>query len=168
MFVDAPLTGFSRAVGKGTDKDFAGVDQDLKAFTKFIVRWVTVNQRWNSPKYLFGESYGTTRSAGLAASLQEEGISLNGVILLSSILNYNVMSPGLDADYAGNLPSYAAIAYYYNKIQNKPADMNAFLQQVRAFASGDYAEALSEGDAIAPEHLDAVAQKVAQYTGLSV
>ena len=168
VFVDAPLTGFSRAVGKGTDKDFAGVDQDLKAFTKFIVRWVTVNQRWNSPKYLFGESYGTTRSAGLAASLQGEGISLNGVILLSSILNYNVMAAGLDVDYVGNLPSYAAIAYYYNKIQNKPADMNAFLQQVRAFASGDYAEALSEGDAITPEHLDAVAQKVSQYTGLSV
>jgi carboxypeptidase C (cathepsin A) len=167
VFVDAPLTGFSRAVGKGTDKDFAGVDQDLKAFTKFIVRWVTVNQRWNSPKYLFGESYGTTRSAGLAASLQENGISLNGVILLSSILNYNVMAAGLDVDYAGNLPSYAAIAYYYNKIQNKPSDMNAFLQQVRAFASGEYAEALSEGDAITPEHLDAVAQKVSQYTGLS-
>ena len=168
VFVDAPLTGFSRAVGKATDKDFAGVDQDLKAFTKFIVRWVTVNQRWNSPKYLFGESYGTTRSAGLAASLQEDGISLNGVILLSSVLNYNVMAPGLDVDYVGCLPSYAAIAYYYNKVQNKPADMQAFLKQVRAFASGDYAEALSEGDAITPEHLDAIAQKVSQYTGLSV
>lgn len=168
VFIDAPLTGFSRPVGKGTPKDFTGVDQDLKAFTKFIVRWVTVNDRWNSPKYLFGESYGTTRSAGLSDSLEGDGIYLNGIVLLSSILNYNVMSPGLDTDYVGNLPSYAAIAYYHNKLQNKPADMKAFLEQVRTFARSDYAEALSEGDAITPEHLDAIAQKVSQFTGLSV
>lgn len=168
VFIDAPMTGFSRAVGKATPKDFTGVDQDLKAFDKFIMRWITVSQRWNSPKYLFGESYGTTRSAGLADSLQNDGISLNGVILLSSILNYYVMSPGLDVEYVGNLPSYAAIAWYHNKIPNKPADMKAFLNEVRAFARGDYAEALAEGDQIAPEHFDAIAQKVAQYTGLSV
>ncbi|HEV2279845.1 MAG TPA: peptidase S10 [Acidobacteriaceae bacterium] len=168
VFIDAPLTGFSRPVGKGTPKDFTGVDQDLKAFTKFIVRWVTVNDRWNSPKYLFGESYGTTRSAGLSDSLEGDGIYLNGIVLLSSILNYNVMSPGLDADYVGNLPSYAAIAYYHNKLQNKPADMKAFIEQVRTFARGDYAEALWEGDAITPEHLNAIAQKVSQFTGLSV
>ena len=168
VFVDAPLTGFSRAVGKGTPKDFNGVDQDLKAFTKFITRWVTVNQRWNSPKYLFGESYGTTRSAGLADSLQGEGISLNGVILLSSILNYNILSPGLDADYIGNLPSYAAIAWYYNKIPNKPADIRAFLKDARAFARGEYAEALAQGDQISPQQLDAVATKMSQFTGLGV
>ncbi len=168
VFVDAPLTGFSRAVGKGTAKDFAGVDQDLKAFDKFIQRWVTVNQRWNSPKYLFGESYGTTRSAGLAESLQNSGISLNGIVLLSSILNYNVMAPGLDTGYIGNLPSYAAIAWYHNKLQNKPANVKAFLNEVRAFAGGDYAEALWEGDHLSPEKFDAVAAKVAQYTGLSV
>ncbi len=168
VFIDAPLTGFSRAVGKGTAKDFTGVDQDLHAFDKFILRYVTVNQRWNSPKYLFGESYGTTRSAGLSAMLQNDGISLNGIVLLSSILNYNVSAPGLDVEYVGNLPSYAAIAWYYNKIQNKPADLKAYLKEVRAFARGDYAEALSEGDGIAPEHLDAIAAKVAQYTGLSV
>lgn len=167
VFIDAPLTGFSRAVGKGTAKDFTGVDQDLKAFDKFILRWVTVNQRWNSPKYLFGESYGTTRSAGLADSLEGDGISLNGVILLSSILNYNVMAPGLDEDYVGNLPSYAAIAWYYNKISNKPADVKAFLNEVRTFALGDYTEALAQGDRISPERLDAVAAKMASYTGLS-
>jgi len=167
VFIDAPLTGFSRAVGKGTPKDFTGVDQDLKAFDKFILRYVTVNQRWNSPKYLFGESYGTTRSAGLSATLQADGISLNGIVLLSSILNYNASSPGLDVEAIGNLPSYAAIAWYYNKVQNKPADIKAYLQDVRAFARGDYAEALAEGDGISPEHLDAIAAKVAQYTGLS-
>lgn len=168
VFIDAPLTGFSRPVGKGTPKDFTGVDQDLKAFTKFIVRWVTVNERWNSPKYLFGESYGTTRSAGLSDSLEGEGIYLNGIVLLSSVLNYNDGAPGLDIEYVGNLPSYAAIAWYHNKLANKPADLKAFLEQARTFARTDYAAALSEGDAIAPEHLDAIAQKVSQFTGLSV
>ena len=94
MFIDAPLCGFSRAVGKGTAKDFAGTDQDIQAFEKFIVRYITVNQRWNSPKFLFGESYGTTRSAGLVAALQNDGIEFNGVTLLSSILNYNRRAPG--------------------------------------------------------------------------
>jgi carboxypeptidase C (cathepsin A) len=168
VFIDAPLTGYSRAVGKGQPKDFNGVDQDLKAFGKFISRYITVNQRWNSPKFLMGESYGTTRSAGLAALLQNQGISLNGVILVSSILNYNDLADGLDEDYIGNLPSYAAIAYHFNKLQNKPADLKAFLQEVRNFAGGDYAEALSEGDKISPDHLNAIAQKVASYTGLSV
>lgn len=168
VFIDAPLTGFSRAVGKGTAKDFTGVDQDLKAFTKFIERWVTVNNRWNSPKYLFGESYGTTRSAGLADSLQGAGISLNGVVLLSSILNYNVEGPGLDATFIGNLPSYAAIAWYHNKIQNKPSDLQAYLREVRALARGEYAEALWQGDSLPQAQFDSVAAKVAQYTGLPV
>jgi carboxypeptidase C (cathepsin A) len=168
VFIDAPLTGFSRAVGTATARDFAGVDQDLKAFDKFVLRWVTANQRWNSPKYLFGESYGTTRSAGLADALQNDGLSLNGVILLSSILNYNAMAAGLDVQFVGYLPSYAAIAWYYNKLQNKPADVKPFLNEVRAFARGEYAEALAEGDQIAPQHLNAVAVKMASYTGLSV
>jgi carboxypeptidase C (cathepsin A) len=168
VFIDAPLTGFSKAVGKGTDKDFRGVDQDIKAFDKFVLRWVTVNQRWNSPKFLFGESYGTPRSCGLADALQEDGISLNGVVLLSSILNYNVSAPGLDENSIGTLPSFAAIAWFHNKIQNKPADVKAFLDEVRKFARGEYAEALREGDQISPERYDAVAAKYAGYTGLSV
>ena len=78
VFIDAPLCGFSRAVGKGSAKDFAGTDEDIKAFEKFIVRYITANQRWNSPKFLFGESYGTTRSAGLVAALNNDGIEFNG------------------------------------------------------------------------------------------
>lgn len=167
VFIDAPLTGYSRAAGKAVAKDFTGVDQDLKAFDRFIARYITVNQRWNSPKFLFGESYGTTRSAGLSTQLESSGISLNGIILVSSILNYNALAPGLDAVYVGNLPSYAAIAYYYNKLQNKPSDLKAFLNEVRSFARGDYAEALAEGDQIAPEHFNAIAAKIAGYTGLS-
>jgi len=168
VFIDAPLTGYSRAVGVGTPKDFNGVDQDLKAFTRFITRYLTVNQRWNSPKFLYGESYGTTRSAGLVAMLQQHGVSINGVILQSSILNYNDLMPGQTVDYIGNLPTYAAIAYHFNKLKNKPADLDSFLQQVRSFASGEYAAALWKGDALSPQEFDAVAQKVADDTGLSV
>ena len=167
VFIDAPLTGYSRAVGKATPKDFAGVDQDLKAFDKFIERYLTVNQRWNSPKFLFGESYGTTRSAGLSAVLQEHGVSLNGIVLLSSILNYGELAPGMDTQYINNLPSYAAIAWYHNKLQNKPADLKAFLDEVRSFARGDYSEALAEGDQLPAAKLDAIAARVSQYTGLS-
>ncbi len=121
VFVDAPMCGFSRAVGKGTAKDFAGVDQDVKAFDKFITRYITVNQRWNSPKYLFGESYGTPRSAALVAALNNDGIQFNGVILLSSVLNYYVRAPGYDIESPTYLPSYAAIAWYYKKVPAESA-----------------------------------------------
>jgi carboxypeptidase C (cathepsin A) len=90
------------------------------------------------------------------------------VVLLSSILNYNVGSAGLDLQYIGNLPSYAAIAWYHNKLQNKPADLQAYLKEVRTFARGDYEEALWEGDALPQAQFDAIAAKVAQYTGLPV
>ena len=125
VFVDAPLTGYSRAVGKGQPKDFFGVDQDLHAFDRFILRYLSVNQRWNSPKFLIGESYGTTRSAALADMLGNDGVQLNGVVLISSILNYNIRAGGYDILYIGNLPSYAAAAWYFNKIPNKPADLAA-------------------------------------------
>jgi carboxypeptidase C (cathepsin A) len=129
---------------------------------------VTVNERWSSPKYLFGESYGTTRSAGLADALQNSGISLNGAMLLSSILNYNILAPGIDAEYIGYLPSYAAIAWYHNKLASKPPDLKAYLEVVRAFARGPYAEALAQGDMLPPAQFDAIAEKVAACTGLSV
>lgn len=168
VFVDAPLTGFSTAVGKGTDKDFRGVDEDIKAFDKFVIRYITVNNRWNSPKYLFGESYGTPRSAGLSDALEESGVYVNGVVLLSSILNFGDGGPGLIEEYIGTLPSYAAIAWYHNKVQNKPADLKAWVEQARVFADGEYAAALQAGDHLSPEQLNAVATKMSQFTGLSV
>jgi carboxypeptidase C (cathepsin A) len=167
VFIDAPLTGFSRAVGKGTAKDFAGTDQDIHAFEKFIVRYITVNQRWNSPKFLFGESYGTTRSAGLVAALQGDGIEFNGVTLLSSILNYNREAPGLDNDSVGYLPSFAAIAYFHHKVKTT-VSMAEWVQQARLFARGPYAEALQQGDKLPPAEFDAIAAKVAAITGLNV
>jgi carboxypeptidase C (cathepsin A) len=167
VFIDAPLTGYSRAVGKGQPKDFTGVDQDLRAFDRFIVRYISVNQRWNSPKFLIGESYGTTRSAALADMLGNDGVQFNGVVLISSILNYNIRAGGYDTLYIGNLPSYAAAAWYFNKIQNKPADLSAWVQQAREFASGAYAHALFEGDALPAAELDSVAKEVSRLTGLS-
>jgi len=168
VFIDAPLTGYSRAVGKATPKDFTGVDQDLHAFDRFIVRYLSVNQRWNSPKFLIGESYGTTRSAALADMLGNDGVQLNGVVLISSILNYNVRAGGYDTLYVANLPSYAAAAWYFNKIPNKPADLAAWVEQARVFASGPYAHALFSGHNLPVAELDSVAKEVSRLTGLSL
>ncbi len=168
VFIDAPLTGYSRAVGKATPKDFTGVDQDLHAFDRFIIRYLSVNQRWNSPKFLIGESYGTTRSAALADMLGNDGVQLNGVVLISSILNYNIRAGGYDILYISNLPSYAAAAWYFNKIPNKPADLAAWVQQAREFASGPYAHALFQGHNLSAAELDSVAKEVSRFTGLSV
>jgi carboxypeptidase C (cathepsin A) len=168
VFIDAVGTGYSRPVGKGTIRDFAGTDQDVRAFQKFIYRYVSVNHRWNSPKFLFGESYGTTRSAALVDALENGGMSMNGVILMSSILNYFALAPGSDAIFIGNLPSYAAIASHFEKVSHKGKDEKAFLDEVRAFARGPYAEALSRGHDLPPAQVDAIAAKLASYTGLSV
>jgi carboxypeptidase C (cathepsin A) len=168
VFIDAVGTGWSTPVGKGKGKDFWGVDQDLDAFAKAITRYVTINQRWNSPKFLFGESYGTTRSAGLVNKLQGQGMAFNGVVLLSSILNYGANSPGLDQTYIGALPTFAAIAWYHDKVADKPADLHAFLDEARAFATGEYASALAKGQNLSTSELDATAAKLSRYTGLSV
>ena len=167
VFVDAPLTGYSRAVGKGQAKDFTGVDADLKAFDRFIARYISANQRWNSPKFLIGESYGTTRSAGLSDQLAEDGIQLNGIVLISSILNYAIRSPGYDMIYIGNVPSYAAAAWYFSKVQNKPPDVATWVQQAREFASGPSAQALFQGDKLPAAQMDSVAKEMSRLTGLS-
>jgi carboxypeptidase C (cathepsin A) len=168
VFIDAPLTGYSRTVGKATAKDFAGVDQDLHAFDRFITRYITVNRRWNSPKFLIGESYGTTRSAALADMLGSDGVQLNGVVLISSILNFNIRAGGYDMLYIANLPSYAAAAWYFNKIPNKPASLADWVEQARTFASGPYAQALFAGHNLPAEQLETVAREVSRMTGLSV
>jgi carboxypeptidase C (cathepsin A) len=168
VFVDAIGTGYSRPVGKGVIRDFAGTDQDVRAFEKFIYKYISVNHRWNSPKFLFGESYGTTRSAALVDSLQNSGMAFNGVILMSSILNYFANAPGSDMTFIGNLPSYAAIAEHYERVSHKGKDLKAFLDEVRAFARGPYAEALAQGHALSATQVDAIAQKLSGYTGLSV
>lgn len=168
VFIDAVGTGYSRPLGKATGKDFWGVDQDISAFARAIQRYVTINKRWNSPKFLYGESYGTTRSAALVDALQDKGMAFNGVILMSSILNYGIRQPGYDEIYIGYLPSYAAAAWYHDKIPNKPADLKGFLDQVRAWAQGPYAAALAQGQNLPPAEVDAIARQMSAYTGLSV
>ena len=167
VFIDAPLTGFSRAAGKGTAKDFAGTDQDIRAFERFIVRYITVNGRWGSPKFLFGESYGTTRSAGLVAALNNDGVEFNGVTLLSSILNYGVRNAGYDTEAVSYLPTFAAIAYFHNKVPHK-GSMAEWVEEARKFARGPYLSALQQGDRLPAEQVNSIAEQVAKYTGLSV
>ncbi|MGY2734629.1 S10 family peptidase [Sphingomonas sp. UYP23] len=167
VFIDMVGAGYSRPIGDAKGKDFWGVDQDADAFAKAIMRWTTKNSRWTSPKFLFGESYGTTRSAALAYQLQDRGMALNGVILLSSILNYGIEQAGYDQSYVSYLPSYAATAAYHHRLATQPTDLVTFLAEVRAFAAGPYSQALTKGQNITPEETDAIAAKMASYTGLS-
>lgn len=173
VFIDMPGTGFGRLYGKDKEKAFWGVDQDGHAFARFIARFLSIYNRWNSPKYLFGESYGTTRSAVLANILEsQKGIDLNGVMLLSTVLNFGDLpdgahaDPGNDLPYELALPTYAAVAAYHHKLTQEPADLQAFLKQVEAFATGEYAHALWEGNQISAAEKQAVAEKLHAYTGL--
>ena len=167
VFIDAIGAGYSKVVGHGSGKRFWGVDGDLDAFTRFIDRYLSVNDRWNSPKFLIGESYGTTRAAMLAYRLSQHNISLNGVVLLSSVLNSAMNAPGFDLAYVRYLPTFAATAWYHDKLgPSKPANLPAFLEEVRAFAAGPYAAALAKGDALSDAERDSIAAQVARYTGL--
>ncbi|EKE82896.1 carboxypeptidase C (cathepsin A) [Idiomarina xiamenensis 10-D-4] len=175
VFIDAFGTGFSRGLaqegddkGKNPSSKFWGVDQDVDGFARFITRYVTVNQRWNSPKFLLGESYGTVRAPALVNHLQDQGMGFNGVILVSSILNYGADAPGLDREYVGLLPTFAATAWYHNQLPQKPEQLAGFLDEVRQFAEGDYAQALAQGHNLPAEQQRQIAERVHQYTGLSV
>jgi carboxypeptidase C (cathepsin A) len=167
VFIDAPGTGYSRPLGDAKPSDFYGVDQDVDAFARAIMRYVTKFGRWDSPKFLFGESYGTTRSGALAYQLQERGMALNGVVLLSSIMNYGRRQPGLDRDYLNYLPSYAATAWYHHKMANPPATVEQAAAEGRAFAQGPYAAAMEKGQLLSPEERASIAQQMSALTGLS-
>lgn len=172
VFIDAPGTGFSRIMGKDAGKAFWGTDQDAAAFARFIRRFLTKYDRWNSPKYLFGESYGTTRSAVLSNVLEDHQIDLNGVMLLSQILNFNItvdsskQNPGTDLPYVVGLPSYAATAWYHHRVPNQPADLDPFLKQVEDFATSDYASALLQGADLPADRKQAIAGKLESFTGI--
>jgi len=175
VFVDAPGTGFSRLSGKDKEKAFYGVDQDAWAFSDFIVQFLSKYGRWNSPKYLFGESYGTTRSAVLSNLLEtERDVDFNGVILLSQILNFSLDSdfpdfnPGVDLAYQLNLPTYAATAWYHHKLAEPRPELEKFLAEVEHFAMNEYALALGAGSSLPIEQRHAIAAKLHDYTGLPV
>ncbi len=169
VFIDPVGTGFSHAVGKSKDKDFWGVDTDVKSLAQFISIYLSRNNRWNSPKLLYGESYGTFRSVALANYLQDhDGIYLNGIGLQSSVLDLGTLnfSMGEDYSYILYLPTYAAIAWHYDLVKNKPADLPKFLDRVRQFAETDYADALLKGASLSDAEKTNVAQQMAAYTGL--
>jgi len=169
VFIDPIGTGFSALAGKGTGKDFWGVDEDAASLAQFITRYVSRNSRWNSPKYLIGESYGTTRSAVLGNRLQSrEGMDLNGIVLISAVLDFETLlfAPGHDLSYVLYLPSYAITAAYHG-LTPKPADPAAFLDEVRAYAMGPYAAALAKGSALPAAERATVRRQLAAYTGLS-
>ena len=175
VFIDMPGTGFGRLIGKDPGKAFWGIDEDANAFARFIARFITKYSRWNSPKYIFGESYGTTRSAVLADILENsKNIDLNGVILLSQIFNFTTdidgpsLNPGVDLPYVLALPTYAATGWYHKKLPTQPPALEPFLKEVEDFAMGPYTHALGQGTDIGAEEKQSVAEKLHQYTGLPV
>jgi carboxypeptidase C (cathepsin A) len=181
VFIDAPGTGFSRIItkkegGVGTYKDFFGIDEDANAFAQFIGQFLSKYQRWNSPKYLFGESYGTTRSAVLANDLETHAnIDLNGVILLSEVLSFDVINvdgpernPGDPLPYALALPTYAATAWYHHKLPAGAKKLKPLLKKVEHFAMTKYMHALQAGSTLSKRKRNQIAKQLHKFTGLSV
>ena len=172
VFIDAPGTGYSRVEGKDANKAFYGIDEDAAAFDRFIRRFLTKYNRWSSPKFLFGESYGTTRDAVLSAQLQQHGVDLNGVVLLSQILSFNNSAdgsdgnPGTENGFFLALPSFAATAWYHHKVPNQPGTLEPWIHEVEGYALGEYASALLQGADLDPTKKAAIAAKLESYTGV--
>jgi carboxypeptidase C (cathepsin A) len=170
VFIDPVGTGFSKAAGKAQDKDFWGVDPDARSLANFVQSYVSRNNRWNSPKFLIGESYGTFRNAALANVLQTRyGLYLNGLVMVSSVWDLGTISfyPGEDLSYILYLPSYAATAWYHKVLSDRPDDLNAFLEEARRYSKGEYADALLKGSTISAAEKATVARKLGHFTGLS-
>jgi carboxypeptidase C (cathepsin A) len=170
VLVDAIGTGFSRAENADLFKKFWGVKGDIEAFSEFIRLFITRYERWSSPLYLLGESYGTTRSAGIAGHLADQGISFNGITLLSMVLNFETLEDTKtnDQPYIFLVPSFTTIAGYHHKLPSDLAqDMNKARQESEHWASTEYTQALDKGDALTPEERQRVIDQLARYTGLS-
>jgi len=173
VFIDMPGTGFGRLLGKDPEKAFWGIDQDANAFARFIQRFITKYNRWNSPKFIFGESYGTTRSSVLVDILENnKSFDINGVILLSQIFNFTTdidfpsANPGVDLPYVLALPTYAASGWYHKKLPQQRAALEPFLKEVEEFAMGAYQHALALGTDVSTQEKQAVAEKLQDYTGI--
>ncbi len=170
VFIDPVGTGFSHAVGKAQDKDFWGVDQDVRSLAQFIVTYVNRNSRWNSPKFLIGESYGTFRSVALGNYLQStDGMYINGIVLISSVIDAStlVFAPGDDRPYIFYLPTYAATAWYYKLVNNPPTEIATFVDSARQFAGTEYAAALMKGTKLTEAETSDMAKNLSAFTGLS-
>ncbi len=169
IFIDPVGTGFSRVVGKGENKDYWGVDQDVNALAEFIGIYMNRNGRWNSPKFLIGESYGTFRSVALAHYLQSQrGIYVNGIALISTALDMATLESSLgdDRSYIFHVPSYAAAAWYYKTLKNRPNELASLLKDARQWASTDYASALMKGDTLTEAERFQIAKRLSDLIGL--
>lgn len=174
VFIDPVGTGWSRALGETDASDtFWGVDEDAASVAAFIRKWLTENQRWNSPKYLIGESYGTTRIGALMRQLEAgwNDVSINGVVLVSVVLDFSLdaTNPGNEIGYIGLLPGYAATAWHHNRVDraNWNNDQDAFLEDARTFATDEYLPALVRGHDIDPARQAQVISRLSAFTGLS-
>jgi carboxypeptidase C (cathepsin A) len=169
VFIDPVSTGYSRPVEGQKARDFHGFKKDIESVGDFIRLYTTRYGRWFSPKFLAGESYGTTRSAGLSGYLQERhGLYLNGIVLISAVLDFSTLEfePGNDLPYVLFLPTYAATAYYHGKV-NTRRPIQKFLAEVEKFAAGEYSQALAKGATLSKRQQALIAEKLAHYTGLS-
>src|ERR1043166_5519224 len=170
VFIDAMSTGFSRAANNEMAKKYMGVQGDIRAFGEFIRLYLTRNERWNSPLFLFGESYGTTRAAGLAGYLADRGVAFNGITLLSMALTFQTLefSKSNDEPYVLLIPSFTMIAGYHHKLAADLAgDMNKARQMAEQWAATDYTQALAKGDALTPDERAKVVADMSRFTGLS-
>ena len=171
VMIDPVGTGFSKALGKKKDEDFWGVDTDIESLSNFIKQYVSENGRWNSPKYIIGESYGTTRGAGIINYLQShDHMSFNGIVLISTAMDISSLSDGVtgqELPFALYLPTYTAVAWYHHKLPDQNAELIPLLQKVRKFAISNYINALLKGNSISEQERNDIAEKLHEYTGLS-
>jgi carboxypeptidase C (cathepsin A) len=170
VFIDPMMTGYTRPAGKNPPSDFTGFDNDIHFVGDFIRLYTTRYKRWSSPKFIAGESYGTTRAAGLSGYLQERhGLYINGIILISAILDFGTVETdrGNDLPFALQLPTFAATAWYHKKLDPKYNDLQALLQEVQRFSLNEYSLALLKGDNLAGAEREAINKKLQDYTGLS-
>ncbi|MGC1432461.1 MAG: peptidase S10 [Candidatus Sulfotelmatobacter sp.] len=170
VLIDAIGTGFSRAADSELFKKFWGVKGDIEAFSEFIRLYITRNERWSSPLFILGESYGTTRAAGIAGYLADRGISFNGITLLSSVLNFETLEETNtnDQPYIFLIPSFTMIAAYHHKLApDLMQDLTRTRQESEQWAFGEYAQALAKGDALTPPERDKIIEQLSRYTGLS-
>src|SRR5277367_2893672 len=171
VFIDPVSTGYSRAVPGEPAKQFHGIEEDVESVGEFIRLYATRNKRWSSPKFLAGESYGTTRAAGLSGYLQQRyGMYLNGIILVSTILNFETteFDSGNDLPYELILPTYTAIAWYHKKLPpDLQSDVHKGVAESETFARGEYATALMAGDSLPSAKHAEIVKKLARLTGLS-
>lgn len=167
VMIDPVGTGLSIPIGKAKFKDFWGVDQDIRSLSLFITQFLIHNDRMNSPKFLLGESYGTFRNAGLMNTLLNQGVAMNGVIMVSAVFDLRTLlfPPNDDLPYIVHFPTYAATAWYHDKITDKPENVFEFLKTVRSFTENEYTPALFKGDQISENEKANIASKLAYYTG---